>query len=423
MRDGAVPEGWELAPLGDHLDRVVGGGTPSRKRPDYWWGDIPWASVKDMAKPRLETTEETIAEAGLSSSATNLIPPGTIVLATRMAVGAVARTVRPTAINQDLKALFPKSTLSVDYLFYLMQMHGPRLALLSPGTTVSGLRLEALRALPVLLPPLAEQRKIAEVLCSVDDAIERTEAVIEQVRRAKQGLAQQLLTRGLPGRHTRFKQTEVGEIPEEWEVVPLGDCGRWMSGGTPSRAQARYWQGDIPWVSPKDMKALWLEDSEEHISPEAQEAGAPLVEPGTILMVVRGMILAHSFPVGILKRSAAFNQDVKALSCRGGLNPEFLVQVLSLRAAEFLTLVDAATHGTKRLPTEALQSVRIAVPPLEEQKIIAAALKHCDDRVIREGEALRDLRRLKSALMHVLLTGQVRVEPSAAAVAAGEGKA
>ena len=72
------------------------------------------------------------------------------------------------------------------------------------------------------MPPLPEQRKIAAILSSVDDAIEKTQAVIDQVQAVKRGLMQELLTRGLPGRHTRFKQTEIGEIPESWELLSLG---------------------------------------------------------------------------------------------------------------------------------------------------------------------------------------------------------
>ena len=74
-----------------------------------------------------------------------------------------------------------------------------------------------------MLPPLPEQRKIAAILSSVDDAIEKTQAVIDQVQVVKRGLMQELLTRGLPGRHTRFKQTEIGKVPEEWAIVRIID--------------------------------------------------------------------------------------------------------------------------------------------------------------------------------------------------------
>jgi type I restriction enzyme S subunit len=92
--------------------------------------------------------------------------------------------------------------------------------------------------LPLLLPPLPEQRKIAAILSSVDDAIEATQAVIDQLQVVKKAMMAELLTRGLPGRHTRFKMTEIGEIPEEWEVRRIGDLIETSAYGTSAKSEA-----------------------------------------------------------------------------------------------------------------------------------------------------------------------------------------
>ena len=109
-----------------------------------------------------------------------------------------------------------------------------------------------------------------------------------------------------------YKLTEVGVIPEDWSLRPLGTIGKWFSGSTPSMSTDAYWSGDIPWVSAKDMKVPRLRDSIDHITPKAVKDGARLLPAGAILVVVRGMILAHSFPVARAERSLAFNQDIKA---------------------------------------------------------------------------------------------------------------
>lgn len=387
MADGAVPDGWSLASLGEHLDRVLGGGTPSRRRPEYWSGDIPWASVKDMTGPRLDGTQETITDTGLANSATNLIAAGTIVLATRMAVGAVARTVRPTAINQDLKALFPKPTLSADYLFYLLQMHSSRLALLSPGTTVSGLRLEALRALPILLPPLPEQRKIAEILSSVDDAIEKAEAVIEQVRRVKQGLAQQLLTRGLPGRHTRFKQTEVGEIPACWEVVSLGTAIQEMSSGFASGAR------DEAGIAQLRMNNLTTDG--RVILDEVLKVPVPAdVDRWTLRS--GDFLFNNTNSIDLVGKCAVF----RALWSRG-----------FLRSLAIRHVGQAAIYGGE------LRRVKVPLPPLSEQQAMLQVVQALDKRADAERQTVEGLGAAKSALMHALLTGQVRVKVGGSALA------
>ncbi len=108
-----------------------------------------------------------------------------------------------------------------------------------------------LRNEQVLLPPLLEQKKIAEVLESVDEAIAKTEAVIAQTERVKQGLLQQLLTRGIG--HTKFKQTDLGEIPESWEVGIVGDLGKIVTGKTPSTANADFWGDAVPFITPGDL--------------------------------------------------------------------------------------------------------------------------------------------------------------------------
>lgn len=429
MRDGATPNGWSLALLGDHLDRVVGGGTPSRKRPDYWAGGIPWASVKDMTKPRLETTEETISEAGLAASATNLIPPGTIVLVTRMAVGAVARTARPTAINQDLKALFPKSTLSADYLFYLLQMHGPRLALLSPGTTVSGLRLEALRALAILVPPLPEQRKIADILSSEDDAIEKTEAVIGQVRRLKRGLAQQLLTRGLPDRHTRFKQSEIGELPEDWEVVRLGDlgtCDRPVVRTGPfgsSLKSMHFTEEGVPVLTIASLgEGEIIREGLFYVPPHtAQELNTYRVRTGDIVFsrvadVGRSVIIPPSAD-GWLMSSNLIRISVD----RRRINPSFLMCCILYAPAVtkqvgYLT----ANGGRQIIPAPLLKRLLLPLPGVDEQQRTVDTLIALDRRTETERTTLSGLGRVKQHLAHVLLTGQVRVKVPTAPSAPGE---
>src|SRR5689334_15990386 len=144
-----------------------------------------------------------------------------------------------------------------------------------------------------------------------------------------------------------YKQTEVGVIPEDWELELLGNVGRWFSGGTPSMANDLYWNGDIPWVSAKDMKVSRLYDSLLHITEKAIGNGTRLAPPGAVLMVVRGMILAHTLPVAIAARALTFNQDMKALTTRPGVESEFILRWLQVNAQLVLDLASESTHGTK----------------------------------------------------------------------------
>ncbi|MDY6949320.1 MAG: restriction endonuclease subunit S, partial [Pseudomonadota bacterium] len=414
FRPSHVPANWELAPIVT-VARLESGHTPSRKRPEYWNGDIPWVSLHDtkyLDVRELYETQQMISHVGLNNSSARLLPRGTVVFSRTATVGKCTVIGREMATSQDFANYVCGPKLHNHYLVQLFRHLEPEWQRLMAGSTHSTVYMPVFEQLQVLLPPVEEQRKIADILHSIDDVIEKTEGVIEQLQVVKRSIMQELLTRGLPGRHTRFKKTEIGEIPEEWQQVTLGAAGRWLSGGTPSKQDPTLWSGDLPWVSPKDMKRSRISDAIDHIAHKALGRGTQLAPVGSILMVVRGMILAHTFPVAITMAPVAFNQDIKALVAGEGFEPEFLLYWLELRSSDVLRLVDVANHGTKRLPTELLFASLVPKPPLEEQRSVTAILRSADRRREIELKALQDLRFVKSALMSVLLTGELRVTPN-----------
>lgn len=143
--------------------------------------------------------------------------------------------------------------------------------------------------------------------------------------------------------------------PRTRELCDLVD---FYSGGTPARSNEKFWGGDVPWVSGKDMKQFRLDGSQEHITNHAVEKGARCLDPGAILVLVRGMALFKGVPTGILTCRAAFNQDIKALVARNGVNPIFLAYAVAARQNILQSFVTAAGHGTGRLITEALETLR-----------------------------------------------------------------
>jgi type I restriction enzyme S subunit len=164
-------------------------------------------------------------------------------------------------------------------------------------------------------------------------------------------------------------------FPAHWLRVPLGCTGEWRGGGTPSKSHMDFWQGDIPWVSPKDMKTLRISDAQDHISEAAVEASSVRMIPaGSLLMVVRGMILARAFPVALTTREVTINQDMKALLPFESETNQFLLVALRAYEPEVLRAVERSTHGTCKLPTEFLEGFLIGIPPLAEQRQIVATV-------------------------------------------------
>lgn len=152
-----LPNGWVWCRLGDVILQNIGGGTPSKQNPDFWNGEIPWASVKDLNCDRLTRTIDTITATGLENSSSNLIPAGSIILCTRMGLGKIAVNEIDVAINQDLRAVFlPKGHVNMDYFIYFYKAQ----EIIGSGMTVKGISLDELHSLLLPLPPLTEQQRI-----------------------------------------------------------------------------------------------------------------------------------------------------------------------------------------------------------------------------------------------------------------------
>lgn len=166
-----------------------------------------------------------------------------------------------------------------------------------------------------------------------------------------------------------------------WCEASLSELVTLRSGGTPSKQKPEYWNGSVPWVSCKDMKTLRLHDSEDHVTEAALGNGTRLVPAGTVLIVVRGMILAKEFPISVIQKPAAFNQDLKAVVPHENLDPAYLVYLLLGHRWDLRALADEAAHGTKRIQTDRLLSYRVRLPPLPTQRRIASILSAYDDLI------------------------------------------
>ena len=188
-----------------------------------------------------------------------------------------------------------------------------------------------------------------------------------------------------------------------WAEASLGSFGEILGGSTPSKASPEFWDGEIPWVSPKDMKRPVIHDAQDHVSAKAlAQTSLKTVPPQSLLMVVRGMILAHSFPVALTAREVTINQDMKAL-----VPPEeistYLLMYLQAAKDVMVGLVDRSSHGTCKLISEKLWSHTVCLPPLAEQRRIVAKVDQlmalCDQLKTRLTQARQLNEQLASTLV------------------------
>ncbi len=261
------------------------------------------------------------------------------------------------------------------------------------------------------LPPLPEQTKIAAILSSVDEAIQATQAVSEQTRRVKEGLLQTLLTRGIG--HTRFKQTEIGEIPEGWEVRRLEDLAAFVTSG--SRGWAQYYAHEgalFVRITNLTRDSIDIDLSDPKyvaLPPETSEGKRTRLIDGDILISITADLGIIGL-VGPDLGEAYVNQHIALVRLSGGsVSPAFIAYYLaSCRGRQqFGLLDDAGAKAGLNLPN--VRSVRVPIPSEREQGMIVSRLRASDEMGVSNESALEQLRQVKAGLLQDLLTGKVRV--------------
>lgn len=327
------------------------------------------------------------------------------------ACGIVPAALHGAVVSGEYSALRAKPAQLMDY--YRHFSHAPYFQRTcfhsSHGVDVEKMvfKVDDWLARPVQTPPLGEQRKIAAILSSVDEAIEKTQAVIDQVQVVKKGLMQELLTKGMPGRHKTFKQTEIGEVPSGWEIKRLEEVAVVSSGGTPSRTEPAYWGGDIPWVKTGEVNYRAIRETEEYLTSRGvEESAAKLLPPGTVLMAMYGQGRTRG-RVAWLEVSATANQACAAIESDDAMSVRFVYHVLSSMYESIRSIGNEGSQ--KNLNLGLIKQVRIPVPSTEEQREIGAIMDAIDNRGESESRLLKACQQLKSALATLLLTGTLRV--------------
>ena len=202
-----------LVRLGEILD-IKGGGTPNRTISEYWKGSIPWATVKDFTSTRLESTQERITPKGVENSATKIVPAGSVIVPTRMAVGKAAINTIDVAINQDLKALLPNENVDSHFLLHFLLSKSKFLVARAQGATVKGITVQLLRSLELPRLPVAEQRRIGKIL----DKAENIRRKRDQARVTTSDFLRSLYVHTIGHRssgHGAWKTLSIEEMAED----------------------------------------------------------------------------------------------------------------------------------------------------------------------------------------------------------------
>lgn len=265
---GKIPEDWEVQKIGDFTD-CTAGATPSTQISAYWGGKIRWMNSGELHLKRIYDVAGRITELGLENSSTKIIPINSVLIGlagqgkTR---GTVAISKVELCTNQSIGAIFPNEKFYPEFLFYNLENRYDELRGLSTGDGGrGGLNLNILRNIQLALPPKSEQTAIATVLIDTDELINSLEKLLQKKQSIKTATMQQLLTgkTRLPefayspdGTPKGYLKTELGDIPEDWEVVELGELGYCQSGiGFPLYLQGKS-SGKYPFLKVSDLNNI-----------------------------------------------------------------------------------------------------------------------------------------------------------------------
>ncbi|MEI6068762.1 MAG: restriction endonuclease subunit S [Methylococcaceae bacterium] len=289
------------------------------------------------------------------------------------------------------------------------------------GTIMSGLNSAIIKDVWIGLPDLKVQRHlvryVAEQTAQIDQLMDMRRRQMALLKEQRAAVIQEAVTRGL-NPNASMKDSGLpwlGEIPAHWKLVPLKYLCEFSGGGTPSKENISYWTGgDIPWVSPKDMKTFWISDTQDKLTVQAvKESSTNFVESGALLMVVRSGILQRTIPIAINMVRVTLNQDMKALRFNLKMNVEFAANfILGLQDSLLLQwLKEGAT--VESIEHNYLSSSLFPLPPINEQQEIVAFIERQNEILDNIHAAytrqLALLTEYRAALIHECVTGQRNV--------------
>lgn len=280
-------------------------------------------------------------------------------------------------------------------------------------TTIPNLSRSRLSALSVPKPDETEQKKIAALLCKIQRAIQVEEKLTATARELKQAAMRQLFSHGLRGE--TLKETEVGQVPDSWNVCSIRANARLVAGGTPQRGDARYWnEGTIPWVKTGEMDYCVITETEEKITQSGLEnSAAKLLPSGTVLVAMYGQGITRG-KVAMLGIEATTNQACVGLIPKNdNVLPKYLYYYLTYSYERLRSL----SHGAQQqnLNAELVGSFQVAFPNRDErpekdkQLEIVGILSAIDHKIGVHERKHRALGELFQTLLHKLMTGEIRV--------------
>ncbi|WP_196723316.1 restriction endonuclease subunit S [Providencia rettgeri] len=395
-----VPNGWEKHPIGNICRSIV----PGRNKPKVFNGDIPWVTTPEIDGKYIPSSKQVnyISNHVAKECGAKLVPEGAVVIAAVGDLGLTAIASEKLFLNQQLHAFVCPESVHNEYIAYFLSSQKPYMYTVASKTTIPYMNKSNCESIPILLPPLPEQQKIAKILSTWDKAIATTDKLIDASQQQKKALMQQLLT----GKK-RLVNPDTGKVFEgDWEEVRVANFGKVVTGNTPPKGDDSNYGSDISWATAEDFKGKYVGNTKVKLT-KSGVSKARLVPKGSVLVTCIASIGKNA----IADEDLTTNQQINAVIVNSKHCNEFFYYQIEFNKHKLLAW--AGTTAVPILNKSSFEKILLLAPLKHEQQKIASVLTAADKEIELLETKLAHLKNEKKALMQQLLTGKRRVKVEA----------
>lgn len=303
----------------------------------------------------------------------------------------------PALLNQRVCKLRAKTNACLEkYIYYFLPEQLYIINSMTSSVTVKHLSLKTLEKVKVPLPPLAEQKRIVEMIESLLRKLDTAKELVQNALDSFEKRKAVILHKAFTGELTSKWREENGVSLDSWEERTMEECGKWYGGGTPAKSQIKYWtNGDILWVTPKDMKTNVIVDSEDKITREAVEkSSAKLIDEPAVLFVMRSGILRRILPIAITTGTVTVNQDMKAVIPKD-INIEYLFWYCVSKERDIREKCSKSGTTVESINSKALYEYKVNIPSKSEQQQIVNIINQLLSKEEKAAELLEVVEKIE----------------------------
>lgn len=389
LRFNGFTKVWESTKIGE-IAEVVGGGTPKTEVEEYWNGEIKWFTPSEIGKTKyIFDSERHITNEGLKNSSAKLLPKNTILLSSRATVGEISIASTECSTNQGFQSLITKNNVDNEFIYYLITTIKNEFLRRSSGSTFLEISKNEIKRIPINIPELSEQNKISNLFSAIDNKIE----MLEKKHQYYQDFKKYLMQRIFSSQEDKLRFNFI----DDWDVVKLETLiEKGKAGGTPPSTNPDYYNGEIPFLSIKDMteQGKYIVKTEKSITEEGLNNSSAWIIPKYSLLY---SIYASIGLVSINLTEVSTSQAIYGIILKEGVSLEYMYYYLTYFKKNIHRYVETGTQGN--LNANLLKSFEIALPSVDEQEMIVNILSLVDKKIENMEKEVGKMNEFKKGLL------------------------